>query len=212
MIIILLIGLLLLGTAVALVTRGVIAARLRTADNLGQIGRYAAISTIAAAGTTYLYNIDVVLSKHYLVASDAGIYAAASVLGRVAYFLGVTVTGVMFPEVATLHARDEPHFHVVDLSLALLAGVSVALMAFYAFLPGVVLLPFGSAFTPVAHYLWPFALALGMLAVANLLTNYFLSIGSARFAGALVAALGALYLAERFRTRVPAIESDQVPC
>lgn len=212
--------------------------------SFGQIGRYAAISTIAAAGTTYLYNIDVVLSKHYLVASDAGIYAAASVLGRVAYFLGVTVTGVMFPEVATLHARDEPHFHVVDLSLALLAGVSVALMAFYAFLPGVVLLPFGSAFTPVAHYLWPFALALGMLAVANLLTNYFLSIGSARFAGplvaaciietvlislfhanvgqvllmvvisiaALVAALGALYLAERFRTRVPAIESDQVPC
>lgn len=40
MIVILLIALLLLGTAVALVTRGVIASRLRTADNLGQIGRY----------------------------------------------------------------------------------------------------------------------------------------------------------------------------
>jgi tight adherence protein C len=40
MIVILLIGLLLLATAVALITRGVIAARLRTADTLGQIGRY----------------------------------------------------------------------------------------------------------------------------------------------------------------------------
>jgi tight adherence protein C len=39
-IVLLLIGLLLLGTAVVLVTRGVIASRLRTADNLGQIGRY----------------------------------------------------------------------------------------------------------------------------------------------------------------------------
>jgi tight adherence protein C len=39
-IVILLIGLLLLATGVALVARGVIAARLRTADNLGQIGRY----------------------------------------------------------------------------------------------------------------------------------------------------------------------------
>jgi tight adherence protein C len=39
-IVVLLIGLLLLATAVALVARGVIAARLRTADNLGQIGRY----------------------------------------------------------------------------------------------------------------------------------------------------------------------------
>jgi tight adherence protein C len=39
-IVILLIGLVLLATAVALITRGVIASRLRTADNLGQIGRY----------------------------------------------------------------------------------------------------------------------------------------------------------------------------
>jgi len=39
-IVILLLGLLLLGTAVALVSRGVIVARLRTIDNLGQIGRY----------------------------------------------------------------------------------------------------------------------------------------------------------------------------
>jgi len=39
-IILLLIGLLLLGTAVVLITRGVISARLRTSDNLGQIGRY----------------------------------------------------------------------------------------------------------------------------------------------------------------------------
>ena len=40
MIIFLLIGLLLLGTAVVLITRGAISARLRTTDNLNQIGRY----------------------------------------------------------------------------------------------------------------------------------------------------------------------------
>jgi tight adherence protein C len=40
MIIFLLIGLVLLGTAVALVARGLIVARLRTIDTLGQIGRY----------------------------------------------------------------------------------------------------------------------------------------------------------------------------
>jgi tight adherence protein C len=39
-ILLLLIGLVLLGTAVALVSRGVIAARLRTAETLGQIGHY----------------------------------------------------------------------------------------------------------------------------------------------------------------------------
>ncbi len=40
MIIVLLIGLLLLATAVVLIARGLSSARLRTADNLGQIGRY----------------------------------------------------------------------------------------------------------------------------------------------------------------------------
>jgi len=40
MILLLLIGLLLLGISVALLSRGVIAARLRTVDTLGQIGRY----------------------------------------------------------------------------------------------------------------------------------------------------------------------------
>jgi tight adherence protein C len=51
MIILLLIGLLLLGMAVVLITRGFIAARLRTADNLGQIGRYGFTGTPELAPT-----------------------------------------------------------------------------------------------------------------------------------------------------------------
>jgi tight adherence protein C len=50
-IIILLIGLFLLGIAVALVTRGVIAGRLRTADTLGQIGQYGFAGTPQIAPT-----------------------------------------------------------------------------------------------------------------------------------------------------------------
>ena len=184
---------LVLGPAIAYIQslflfRAVRGAPVGERPSMGQVGSYAAISAVAAIGTTYLYNVDVVLSKHYLVAAAAGIYAAASVLGRVAYFLGVTVAQVMFPEVATLHARDEPHFHVVDMSLVLLAGVGVSLTAVYAAVPGLVLLPFGSEFAPVRDYLWPFALALGLLSIANLLTNYFLSIGSARFAVPLIGA------------------------
>ena len=155
---------------------------------LGEVGRYAALTTVASIGTTYLYNSDVILSKHYLLAQDAGIYAAASVLGRVSLFLGLTVAQVMFPEVATLHAKDEPHFHVVDLSLAMVAGVGVVVAGIYAAVPGLVVLPFGSAFNPVRQYLWPFALALGLLSVSNLVITYFLSTGRARFVIPLVAA------------------------
>ena len=161
--------------------RGLRAAQAGDRASIRQVGRYAVMASIGAIGTTYLYNADVILSKHYLTAEAAGIYAAASVLGRVVYFLGITVAQVMFPEVATLHAKNEPHYHVVELSLGLMASVVVVLTVIYAVVPGLVVLPFGPAFNPVRPYLWPFALSLGLLSIINILINYFLSIGSSRF-------------------------------
>jgi O-antigen/teichoic acid export membrane protein len=152
------------------------------------LGLYAGPAALAVIGVTYMFNIDVILAKHYLAPDAAGIYAAAAVLARVVYFLGLTVTGVMFPEVATLHARDQSHFHVVDLSLLLLGGVGAALIGSYVIFPGLVILPFGSGFAPVIPYLGPFAVALTLLALSNLLVNYFLSVNSLRFVVPLLAA------------------------
>ena len=152
------------------------------------VARYAAPTAAAVFGVTYLFNIDVVLARHYLSASQAGIYAAGAVLARVVYFLGLTIAGVMFPEVATRHARDQSHFHVVDLSLLFLAAVGIVLAAVYALLPGLVLLPYGSQYAPVRPFLGVFAAALMLLALANLLVNYFLSVNSARFIAPLLGA------------------------
>jgi O-antigen/teichoic acid export membrane protein len=145
------------------------------------VARYAAPTAAAVIGVTYLFNVDIVLARHYLSPSQAGIYAAGAVLARVVYFLGLTIAGVMFPEVATRHARDQSHFHVVDLSLLFLAAVGIVLAAVYTLLPGLVLLPYGSQFAPVRPFLGVFAAALTLLALANLLVNYFLSVNSARF-------------------------------
>jgi O-antigen/teichoic acid export membrane protein len=156
--------------------------------SFGDVGRYALPAAMGVIGITYLFNIDIVLAKHYLPAAEAGIYAAGAVLARVVYFLGVTIAAVMFPEVATLHARDRAHFHVVDRSLLFLAAISIAFVAAYVLLPGLVLLPYGSSFDSVRGYLGPFAIALSMLSLSNLLVSYFLSLNSARFIGPLVAA------------------------
>ena len=153
----------------------------QAAISFGQIARFATPAAAAVVGVTYLFNIDVLLAKHYLSPHDAGIYAAGAVLARVVYFLGLTIAAVMFPEVATLHARDQAHFHVVDLSLLFLSGVGAVLIAAYALLPGLVLLPYGSSFAPLRPYLGAFALALTLLALSNLLVNYFLSLDSRRF-------------------------------
>ena len=153
-----------------------------------EVGRYAMPAAIGVIGITFLFNADVVLAKHYLQPSMAGIYAAGSVLARVVYFLGVTIAAVMFPEVATLHARDEAHFHVVDKSLFLLGGVALAFVGAYAFFPSLVLVPYGDSFAPVKPFLGLFALSLSLLSLSNLLVNYFLSLNSWRFAGPLIGA------------------------
>lgn len=140
------------------------------------VGQYAILATVASVGINYLFSIDTLLAKHYLTASAAGLYAAGSVLGRVVYFLGLSVTGVMFPEVANLHARNERHFHVVDISLLLVALMGAALVVVFILLPGLVLLPYGPSFAPARQYLGVFALALTMLTIANLFINYFLSL------------------------------------
>lgn len=155
--------------------------------SLTEVGRYAVSASVAAIGVTYLFNADVLLAKHYLTASQAGVYAAGSVLARAVYFLGFTIAGAMFPEVSTLHARNQAHFHVVDRSLLLLGVVAAGLVAAYLVLPGLVLLPFGSQYDAVRPYLGPFAAALGMLAISNLLVTYFLSVDSRRFTVPLLA-------------------------
>lgn len=149
---------------------------------------YAVLAGVAGIGINYLFSIDTLLAKHYLSPESAGIYAAASVLARVIYFLGLTVVGVMFPEVASLQARNEAHFHVVDLALLLVGAMGTLLILLYSAVPGLILLPYGAGFAPVRAYLGAFAVALTLLAVANLLISYFLSLAQRRFIPPLLAA------------------------
>jgi O-antigen/teichoic acid export membrane protein len=155
---------------------------------MSDVGQYAIRATVGLIGITFLFNADVVLAKHYLAPAAAGIYAAGSVLGRVIYFLGVSIAGVMFPEVARLHARDQAHFHVVDMSLLFLGALAVAFTGFYVLVPQLVLIPYGSSFTPVTPFLGTFAAGLSLLALSNLLVTYFLSVNNSRFMIPLVAA------------------------
>src|SRR5258708_27843541 len=69
-----------------------------------------------------------------------------------------------------------------------MGAVSAVRVTVYALLPQLVLLAYGSQYGPVAPYLGMFAITLSLLAFANLLINYLLSVGSGRFVLPLVAA------------------------
>lgn len=48
-------------------------------------------------------NVDVILAKHYLTDTNAGLYAAAAVLGKIVLFLASSIPVVMFPKVSELN-------------------------------------------------------------------------------------------------------------
>jgi len=151
-------------------------------EKMEGLGSYAVLATIASIGINYIFSVDTLLAKHFLSSGAAGVYAAASVLARVVYFLGLSVAGVIFPEIAALHARNEAHYHVVDLGLLMVGAMGIALIIAYSLFPGLVLLPYGPSFSPARGYLGVFAVALTLLALSNLLINYFLSIARRLFA------------------------------
>jgi O-antigen/teichoic acid export membrane protein len=66
-------------------------------------GALAASAGISAI--TLFYNFDVLLAKHFLSTQDAGLYAAMSLLGKILFFGTISISVVMFPRVAAIHAE-----------------------------------------------------------------------------------------------------------
>ncbi|HEV3231320.1 MAG TPA: oligosaccharide flippase family protein [Candidatus Dormibacteraeota bacterium] len=142
-------------------------------------------SLAASAGIsviTLFYNFDVLLAKHYLSAADSGLYSTMSLLGKILFFGTVSVSAVMFPRVAALHAEGGRAHRTVDLSLGLVAALGGAVVAFYAILPGVAIrLLVGAGYLPISGYLGLFGLAMLGLALANVLVYYFVAVHQRRF-------------------------------
>jgi tight adherence protein C len=145
-IIFLIIGLVLLATAVVLITRGVIAARLRTADNLGQIGRYGFDGTpeltpigglrghidSAAAGVGRLFTQDLHLvneERLHKTLIAAGMYRTSprTIIGYQLFF------GIALPTVWLFLALGTS----ASTALAILAAVFFAFIGWFA--PGFVI-------------------------------------------------------------------------
>jgi O-antigen/teichoic acid export membrane protein len=143
---------------------------------------YSIFAAIAATGIVALYSIDTVLARHFLSASEAGLYAALATLGRIVLFITNSVAIIMFPRVVALHERGEPHAHVVvQAALGILALACVVEGVFYLFPLLITKLLFGQAFISIVGLLPLYGAAMLLLAFAQVLAMYFLAIGNRVF-------------------------------
>jgi O-antigen/teichoic acid export membrane protein len=161
--------------------------------------RYLRPVAVGLVGIALLTNVDILIVKARFSADDAGAYAAASAFARVAFFLPATILTVLFPRTAARQARGEETEDILGRSLLATAAFCGLLALVYAAAgAGLVAMTFGTDFSAGGHVLAPFALAIGLYSIANVLVGYHLSRGETRYAwivaGAVVVQVVALVL------------------
>ena len=150
--------------------------------SLRSLWSYSILASVVTASIVILFNLDTVLTRHFLSASDAGLYAALATIGRTVLLITTGVATVMFPRVVELHQRGEPHTRVVIQSLL---GVfilsSVVEISFYLAPSFITKLLFGQAFVAISGQLALYGMAMLLLAVGVVIIYYFLAIGNRPF-------------------------------
>jgi O-antigen/teichoic acid export membrane protein len=133
-------------------------------------GAGAAAATIAIA---LMGSADVVLVKHFFAPHAAGLYAAASLGGKMLLYLVGFVPTVLLPQAADRHARGARTRDVLAGSLTMLTVVALCgIFVFYFFGLDVLHALVGHAFDAAAPLLVRYGLAMVLLALTNALTYY----------------------------------------
>ncbi len=145
--------------------------------------RYLALVSLGLVGIALLSHLDLLIVKARFSAEMAGAYGAASAFARVGFFLPAAILAVLFPRTAARQARGEETEDILGRSLLATAGFCGLLALFYAATGvGLVTTSFGPDFAAGGEILAPFALAIGLFSLANVLVGYHLSRGETHYA------------------------------
>jgi O-antigen/teichoic acid export membrane protein len=138
---------------------------------------------IANVAFVAMTQIDVVLVNYFFPAREAGLYAAAAVLGKAVMYLPGGIALALFPMVAEDHARERSSAHLLRQAVALAALLCLAGSAFYFLLgePLVVLL-FGESYREAGQVLRYFGIAILPLGLVTVAEHFLIAQGRVLFA------------------------------
>jgi O-antigen/teichoic acid export membrane protein len=129
-----------------------------------------------------LYNIDVILAKHFLDATQAGYYATLSLLGKLIFFATSSVGIVTFPLSAKNHASEKGRKKIIQTSVIITMAFSMLITLIYFCFPNLIVTTlFGVYYAPIIPYLGWIGVIFIFYSLVNLLVLYFLSINKTRF-------------------------------
>lgn len=136
-----------------------------------------------------LTNMDMVLVRHYFSPEEAGMYAAAGVLGRVVLYAPGAIVLALFPMMARAHSLNGNAFHLLDRGMLYAGGIAGAGAIGYALFPELFLrLLFGGKYAAAAPLLRLFGVAMVPLSLMAVLMHFNLAQRRTRFLVSMAAA------------------------
>jgi O-antigen/teichoic acid export membrane protein len=153
-------------------------------------------ATAGTLGILLLYNLDVILAKHYLGSHDAGIYGSLNKIGTILFFLTLSVSQVLFPRVVEALANDDHPGRILGISAGIMSVLGACALLVFGVLPGLVVrLLFGAAFSDGQQYIFLVGVIGLSLSLNNLLVQFCMAARDAWFIPLLAAAVLMLGLA-----------------
>jgi len=132
---------------------------------------------------TLLYNVDIILVKHFFSAQIAGEYGALAILGHVIFFMTGPIVGVMFPMAAHAHSNHTDPTKVFKKAIFLVSLIAFVILLSYFILPDFIIkILIGSKFLSISKFLGWFGIAMFLYSLVSLFAQYFLSTGKTKCA------------------------------
>jgi len=131
---------------------------------------------------TALFNLDVILVKHFLSPTDAGYYAVLSLLGKIIFFITASVSTVLFPLSAKNHSQGKEDGSLLKLALFVVFLVSLTItLLYFSFPTFLISILFGASYLPATAYVGWIGIIFTFYSLINILVIYNLSIGRFNF-------------------------------
>ncbi|WP_028325312.1 oligosaccharide flippase family protein [Desulfatirhabdium butyrativorans] len=147
-----------------------------TMDVISDMIRYSVPVLLMSIGVGSLGQIDIVLVRHFCSPDDAGFYATAAILGRIAFFLPSIFLMVMFPSAAKSHSLGVRNHAALWWSAGLTAVLAGGFAGICATWPAqIISLLYGKTYLPSAPLFRIISSAMAFLAMANVFFTYCLA-------------------------------------
>lgn len=137
---------------------------------------------VATVAFTVMTQLDIVLVRHYFDSHEAGIYAAASTLGKAVMYLPGSIAIALFPMVAENDARSEGSAHLLVQAVLLVGTLSGCGALLFLFFPDYLIhLFFGEAYASSAEVLRYFGFAMLPMALVMVAEHFLIAKGRVLF-------------------------------